>query len=124
MLQYWGFGLHIASEIEFPELLPTSFDREDVKIVMGGIPADLLETYTSPNDFEYIINEQEYFLGIKNVCKYYVKDGREIHIEPCPGIEGRNIRIYLLATVMAVVLLQRGLMPLHASGIIKNKQLI
>jgi len=124
MHHYWGFGLYIASEIEFPELLPASFDHEDVTITIGNIPDALLEQYTAQNDVEYIINEQEYYLDIKNVCKYYVKEGKEVHIEPYPGMEGRNIRIYLLATVMAVVMLQRGLMPLHASGIIKNGRLI
>ncbi len=124
MYHYWGFGLNIASELEFPELLPALFDHEDVTITIGDIPEEFLKLNTTPKDFEFLINDQEYFLDIKNVCKYYVKGGKKISIEPYPGIESRNARIFLLATIMAVVLLQRGSMPLHASGIIKDNKLI
>src|SRR4051812_7260449 len=109
MYHYWGFGLHILSEIEFPELLPSRFDDADVKITVSGIPQHVLQLASVKGDFENIISDREYFLDIKNACKYYVKDGREIIIEPYQDVEGRNVRIYLLATVMAVVLLQRGL---------------
>jgi hypothetical protein len=124
MHHYWGFGLNILSEIEFPELLPSRFEHHDVTITLGGIPSRVLELSSADTDTEFIISDQEYFLDIKNACKYYVREGSEVFIAPYDNVEGRSVRIYLLATVMAVVLLQRGLMPLHASGIIKDNKLI
>ncbi|MCW3124008.1 MAG: HPr kinase, partial [Flavipsychrobacter sp.] len=53
-----------------------------------------------------------------------VTAGKDVIIEPFEGRHGREIRIFLLATVMAVVLLQRKVMPLHASGIVKDDRLI
>jgi len=42
MYYYWGFGLKIASEIEFPELLPFEFvNPPDVHISICVTPATL-----------------------------------------------------------------------------------
>ena len=41
MHHYWGFGLHIKSEIEFPELLTDDFDVADVQICLGKVPPSI-----------------------------------------------------------------------------------
>jgi hypothetical protein len=122
--QYWGFELNILSEIEFPELLPSEFEQADIVIRYGPIPGDADQPGGDEKLHERIISSAEYFLDIKNICKYYVSEGKELVVAPYDGVGGRVVRIYLLATVMAVVLLQRGSMPLHASGILKDDQLI
>lgn len=124
MYQYWGFELNILSEIEFPELLPVKFDQADLVIRYGPMPTEADQPGGDEKLNERIISNTEYFLDIKNVCKYYVAGGKEIIVSPYDGMGGRTVRIFLLATVMAVVLLQRGSMPLHASGILKDDGLI
>ncbi len=124
MYYYWGFGLNIASEIEFPELLPASLSVPDLVIKLGKIPADIQGGRVEKKDHTYAISDTTYFLDIRNVSKYYVPDMNNVIVEPYTGIDGRSVRIYLLATVMAFILQQKGMIPFHASGIIKEGGLI
>jgi predicted ATPase len=121
MYNYRGFGLHIASEIEFPELLPVISAPADVTISIGEIPATVINKASQG----YIINEDELFFSVKDTASYYAAHGREIIISPdAENYDMRNIRIFLLATAMSAILLQRNLLPLHASAIIENGELI
>ncbi|EXG77867.1 hypothetical protein XylorDRAFT_0217 [Xylanibacter oryzae DSM 17970] len=118
MIKYLGFGLNINSEIEFPELLEADFMTPDIEILLGKVPEikDSIN-FSSPN-FEYNINDNEFAFKVKNTAFYYATSGRKIIVEPIGEIKKmRDIRLYILATVMAAILLQRRLMPLHSSAI-------
>ena len=124
MIKYLGFGLNINSEIEFPELLEADFITPDIEILFGKVPEikDAIN-FSSPN-FEYNINDNEFTFNVKNIAIYYAKDGKQVIVEPACEIKNmRNIRLYILATVMAAILLQRKLIPLHSSAITYNDQL-
>jgi len=122
MFQYHGFGLDILSEIEFPELQPAAFINPDVTITIGKVPEQLQgETYKRAFS---IIGDDEYILTIKNISRYYTAHGNAIIVEPVEGIDLHSVRLFLLGTVMAMITYQRGRIPLHASGIIKNDNLI
>lgn len=123
MFKYWGFGLHIASEIAFPELLPALSGETDITIAYGKTPQRLEGAEVKKRPFSSI-GKDEYLLNIKNVCKYYVSHGTSIIVEPTEGIDENSIRLFLLGTVMAAAIYQRGSIPLHASAIVKDGQLI
>jgi hypothetical protein len=123
MKRYWGFGLKIASEIEFPELLPADFADADVTISIAGVP-EKIEGQTVINKAFSSATSEEYLLTVKNICKYYAGFGNTIIAEPSPGIDEHSIRLFLLGTVIAAILYQRGSIPLHASAIIKNDRLV
>jgi hypothetical protein len=123
MHKYWGFGLNIVSEIEFPELLPSDFTEADVTVTLGKMPEKLEGEIVVKRAFS-CLTKDEYLLAVKNVCKYYVGYGNKIVAEPAPGIDDLSIRLFLLGTVMAAVLYQRGDIPLHASAIEKDGRLI
>ena len=123
MYKYWGFGLHIVSEIEFPELLPADFSDADINIAMGKTPEKLDGEGVFKKAFSSI-SKDEYLLNVRSICKYYVGHGNKIIFEPAPGIDERSIRLFLLGTVMAALLYQRGNIPLHASAIIKEGRLV
>lgn len=123
MHQYWGFGLNIASDIEFPELLPSKFEGADVTISLTGHidePAGEREAYT---DHISVFNPSGYYLDIKGVARYYATGENMIRVAPYPGIDGRSVRLFILGTIMAYILFRKGLVPLHASGIILNDKL-
>lgn len=122
MFRYWGFGLNILSQIEFPELLPIAFDKEDITIEIGITPLKPEGVDFVKRPFSYIA-EKEYILNIRNVCRYYAGNGSKIIAEPVPGIDERSIRLFLLGTVMAAILYQRGSLPLHAAAVEKNGKL-
>lgn len=120
---YWAFGLQIESEIIFPELVEEIFDEPDLVITLGKVPTQLRFPATIQEEMA-AINDTEYLWEVKNVAKYYAANGKEIIIEPFEGIDDRSVRLFLLATVMAAVLHQRNSIPLHASSIKLNNELV
>jgi len=123
--QYWGFGLKISSDLEFPELLPYSFDGPDVEYILGKVPDSITGTTISAQGFSYIINDRELLLTVHDVARYYTNGGYQIVIEPFEPIhDSRSVRLYVLATVMAAVLLHRNRLPIHASAIRQNEGLV
>ena len=125
MYKYFGFGLDILSDIEFPELSPASFDIPEIVIKTGEIPGILNGKIIQSADFTYIIRDDELMFSVKDIANYYAGYGREIIVAPVEGYAAmRSIRLFILATVMAAILLQRRLLPLHASAILANDELI
>ena len=123
--QYWGFGLNIESEIEFPELIPQSFDQPDVTICLGQVPETNGEITSDTEEVFITFNEREYVLDIKGVSRYYVTGGNKIIVEPHPSVDAlRSVRVYILASAMAAILFQRGILPLHASAIRIGNELV
>ena len=111
---YLAFGLHIESEIECPEL-QTETGSPDVRITLETIPKRFKEN----EDWSYFwrATPEYFFFTIKNIAQYLVIDGNRIIIEPQTNEEFDIIRIFLLGTCFGVILHQRGLLPLHGSGI-------
>jgi len=123
MYRYWGFGLHIQSQIEFPELFPFDFIEPDVTIMIGQVPAKL-----TSDDVVHKVSMSasplEYLLDINNVAKFYVAKGKEIIIEPYEGADTPSVRLFMLSNAMAAILHQQNKIPFHASGIITEKGLV
>jgi len=116
--KYWGFGLKIVSDMEFPELLVYDFDIPDVEYIVGEVPDSIEGTTISAKSFSYIINDRALLFTVNDVARYYATDGHQIVIEPSrPMQDSRSVRLYVLATVMAAVLLHRNSLPIHASAI-------
>ena len=55
-------------------------------------------------------------LAWRDVGLFAIRAGREIVVDPAPSVSHRVLRRYLLGPVLAVLLHQRGLLVLHASG--------
>lgn len=123
MHKYWGYGLHILSEIEFPELLPADFEEADITISAGIVPQDLVDEGLIKKPFSQLTKD-EYILNIKNVCRYYAGFGKTVIFEQDESSELLSVRLFLLGTIMAAILFQRGDIPMHASAIIKDGRLI
>lgn len=124
MYKYWGFGLHITSGIEFPELLPFDFKQSDVSINVGEIPSIEADTAFDIGRLSYQVNSRELVFSVQDVATYYAADGNRILIRPCPGkVEDRVIRLFLLGAAMAGILQQRRQVPLHTSAVVVNNKL-
>ncbi|MHA8103825.1 hypothetical protein [Aquirufa nivalisilvae] len=116
LFNYWAFGLKIQSDIEFPEFVNAEFDMADLAISSRQV-SNKLKSKPLIEENKEAINEDEYYLEVDNVAKYYAYQGKIIDVDFNPLADSRTIRIYLLATVMAAVLHQRNCIPLHASSI-------
>lgn len=123
MYQYWAFGLHINSELPFPEFLATAFTSPDVVITVGKAP-ECLEGEDVMAFPKLSASPTQYLVTIDNVAKYHVSGGKTITIEPCAGADDNSIRLFLLSNAMAALLHQQHKIPMHASGIITPNGLV
>ena len=111
--------------MEFPELLLYDFDIPDVEYVLGKAPDSIEGTTLSSRSYSYSINDRALLFTVNDVARYYAVDGRQIIIEPFEPVQDiRSVRLYVLATVMAAVLLHRNSLPVHASAIIRDGSLV
>lgn len=122
MYKYWGFGMNIASEIAFPELLVHDFEFSDVDFLLGVAPDSIKGATIASKKFSYIVCDQELLFTANDVARYYATNGSKVVIEPFEPIQDmRSVRLYVLATVMAAILMHRGLLPLHASALFNGQ---
>lgn len=130
MYQYWGFGLNIESEIIFPELLPAAFEHADVQVQLRNVAAAVTGMPIVGAKAKGVINSDEFFFEPGEAARYYAAGGNHITIELLPGVDVtdvpqmRAVRIYTLATVFAAILLQRQMLPLHASAVMDKGGLV
>lgn len=114
--RYAAFGIEIASDIMLPEFCIGTRRRADVRIIIGRVPREIVAAYEK--DAYYEVANQEFLLRLEGVAQYYVANGERIVIEPCDHAEVRELRLYLLGTVMGVLLMQRGILAIHGSALV------
>lgn len=125
MFYYFGFGFNIQSEIEFPELVETVKSDFQLAIRKGVIPEVEGGTTFSSSSFSYVIKNNEFLFSVDQTAKYYAKNGDEIIVEITNQEEdSRSIRLYILATVMAAILLQKNKLAFHGSAVILDEELL
>ena len=122
MFYYTAFGLIISSEIQFPELVASENKEADVKITIGVTPK-LIE---SPNfsNTEFTITPTLFLQHIDEVAYYYAEKGEIIIVEPYKNADLKSLRIYLLCSTMSAIIHQRGMIPMHASGILTDNGVV
>lgn len=116
-------GLNIRSEIALPELIAADpAAAPDVQVRIAEVPESL------PGGLRPSIEAQilgkEVLLSIPNVGRYLVRNGCEILVQPAPGVEEHNLRLFLLGSVLGAIYFQRGHFPLHASVVVIDEQAI
>lgn len=112
---YSAYGLHIKSELAFPELQLATARKADVNIYYGDTPDALTGSATKLGIWE--AKQGKFLLHIDDIARYLVLDGREICIQPATGSCEEDIRVFTLGSVMAALLQQREILTLHASAI-------
>lgn len=117
MYNYKAYGLTFSSELILPELEQVK-SAPDVIIRIGLVPKTLKEVVCKSRFFQ--VNKNEFLFSIGDCAAYYVKDGKEITIEPYKNISNPDIRLFLLGSVFGALLQQRGFLVLHGATVIIN----
>ncbi|MEL6531142.1 MAG: hypothetical protein AAFQ27_14360, partial [Pseudomonadota bacterium] len=101
-----------------PELLLAAPDGEaDIEIAEGCVP-DLAEK--DPNHIRaYVEGEPgELRLDIPGKLRMRIANGSRITYSRYPGVEDRELRLFLLGSGMGALLMQRGHMVVHGNAIV------
>jgi hypothetical protein len=122
---YTAFGLNVQSEVPLPGLLPaaggtsTALDSTPVRVRQGETPESLPPPFFS--GVLYQASEGQFLLTLENIARYWVCNGQEIVFEPFPNAEEAVVQVFLLGSAFAALLHQRGVLALHSSGIVVEK---
>lgn len=110
---YSVFGLTLASELPLPELSAAAHRGEaDVQLVRGHTPRFEDEAVGLS------VHGDGALLLIPQTGRYWMQGGSRMVVEAEPGASETNVRLFLLGSAMAAILHQRGLLPIHANGVV------
>jgi hypothetical protein len=117
MYDYFAYGLVIRSVVPLPELVPAAHppgvESGDVVLRLGPVPSR--PTQLDATGVGFRADRDEACHVHDKVGAFLVRGGREIVVEPAPGVEDRVLRLSILGPALGLVLHQRGLLVLHAS---------
>lgn len=122
MYEYKAYGINIHSEIFLPELTPNHSDKPDLTIRKGNVNLFLGKSIKKGINFR--VTENSIYRYWDNIGKFKISNGNEIIIEPSSYLDTPYFRSFILGTVMASLLYQRGLFLLHASAVNINNEVI
>ncbi|PKL66947.1 MAG: hypothetical protein CVV28_07775 [Methanobacteriales archaeon HGW-Methanobacteriales-1] len=122
MYKYKAFGLNIHSEIFLPELVQYESKKPDLTIKYGHF--DIYSGNTIVEGEYFRVTKKTIYRFWDEIGKFKISNGNEIIVNSVPDINDLILRSFILGTVMATLLYQRGLFLLHASAVNINNQAI
>ena len=86
-----------------------------VVVVAGPVDEHLVGATAAGPTFE--VAPGRFLLRLPNGLRFLVADGSHVTYHRPPGLVSRDVALFLMGSVWAAVAYQRGLLPLHMSGI-------
>ena len=114
---YTAYGLRIRSGIVLPFAAASPVAEPDVDIRIGRAPAALDAPRVRRPNWEAAPGR--FLMYVDGVARYFVREGREITVEPAGDDAGARNAV-LLGSVFAACLKQRGILTLHASAAVTD----
>ncbi len=111
---YSAFGLNISSDLPLPELLAGD-GAPNVTIRRAHVPLDLPDAKVRGQTFQ--ATDNKLVLHLADLGDYLAQDGCEILYEPAKNCDENGLRAPIIGIMIGALLLQRGVLPLHASAI-------
>jgi hypothetical protein len=115
MFVYTAYNLCVWSDMQLPELMPTTSAVADVTVRFGSVR---IPEGATPVGSRYHVTDTEICFAQEDVGSFLVRDGREIIVEPSPTVEERVLRLFVLGPSMGALLHQRNRLVLHSSSVV------
>jgi hypothetical protein len=119
--RYTLFGQILHSTLPCPELLQADVtEPPDILIDYD----DLSEPLVAPSFANHWLQIRPGIcrILIEDIASYQIEAGRTIRVDPLPGTDAGDVRLFLLGTAMGILLHQQGRLPLHVSAIAHDGQ--
>jgi hypothetical protein len=110
-MRYFVYGLTIESEI-LVSSLPQGVGDPQVIVRLAPVEKPACGA-DAPRAF--VSQPGEFRIYWRGVGAFFIRQGRDILVEPEPGVEESVVQLYLFGPVLALLLHQRGFLVLHAS---------
>jgi hypothetical protein len=121
MNYYSLFGWNVASEFKLPELFEGDKNEKiDILIRNYEVKQELAGAVKKGIGFQ--VKPGYYQLNIEGVARFYVLEGKEIRIDIESGVDFREVKVYLFASVIGGLCHLRNTLPIHASAVAFNDQ--
>lgn len=117
MYQYFCYGLHIASELEMPEMrVAHGTSTPDVMIRLGSLSIDGLDESMRQKSNLWI-GTNLLRLHVPEVARFEISDGKQIIVDALPEVSLGDVRLFLQGSALGAMLHQRGHLVLHGNAI-------
>lgn len=112
---YSVYGLLVRSELELPDLGEPVADSNDPDVVVrfGSLSAHPQEGLLPHGLWR---SGDSCGVAVEHVARYEARNGREIVVDPVPGADPAEVRLFLLGTMMGAVMMQRDHLVLHGNA--------
>lgn len=115
MLHYRLYGLHLASTIDFPQLIKEDKESEEADILIeAGNIHDRVTAKVTTKNWEFG-DSLSWF--INGTAWFEIISGNRIIYQIKPKANEQYLRSYLLGIAMAMLFMQRGKLAVHCSAV-------
>ncbi len=118
MQLYKAFGLNIKSEFPLRTVLAIEEGIFDVEFKKQRLP----KTLSNPS-FKGVriqANSHQFLIDIPSIGIFLIEDGKRVFLSPEKGVEYKEIELFFLGSIMAVILTQRNILPFHGAAFEKD----
>jgi hypothetical protein len=115
---YSCFDFRLSSDLPLPELSPAATDHPRPLVHVRLAPVAEALAGGGPVLHGLQVAGPVALLTIAEVGRFLISDGREIVVDPDPGVPASNLRLFLLGSALGILCHQRGLLPLHANAVV------
>ncbi|WP_434752034.1 aldolase [Paenibacillus amylolyticus] len=121
-MYYEAYGLLWLSHILMPELqiapldVKEKPDAAEVQIESHDL-TELWEKWDVGSD-NFVARDGCLFFRIEDTGLFLMEHGQRIVVSPVFGADEKKVRLFILGTCMSVIMMQRGILPLHGSAVV------
>lgn len=115
---YRAFGLSFTSELPFSGL-QQGLEPADFAVRYGEVP-EKIESPLYRNDRFQATHQKLLLRPESDSLAFYIRDGQEVRIEHQQSCDYKLLQSYLFGSAFAALLMQRGMVLLHASVVARD----